>query len=90
MTGVQTCALPILAPGFKNKTSNLNLFMLYFSFLMIAVYTAIGLLFLCSNQLTNIVTQYRPALGIVFLVYASFRTILTFQRLKKSKTQRPS
>jgi len=52
---------------------------------MIAVYAAIGLILIFSNLLLNIISEYRIPLGIVFIIYAGFRTIMTIQRLRKNR-----
>jgi len=46
-------------------------------------YAAIGLLLIFTSALMNIISEYRISLGIVFIVYAGFRTMVTIQRMKR-------
>jgi len=65
----------------------LNTILFYFGWLMIAVYVAIGLILIFSDLLINIVSQYRLALGIVFVIYAGFRAVMIVQKIKKDNNE---
>ncbi len=50
---------------------------------MIAVYLALGLLFLCTDVAIDTFPAYRKPIGITMIIYAAVRTILTIQKIKK-------
>ncbi len=50
---------------------------------MVALYLALGLLFLFTDIATDSFPVYRKEVGIVFLLYASFRTYSTIKKIRK-------
>jgi hypothetical protein len=50
---------------------------------MVAVYLALGLLFLFTDIAVESFPANRKPIGIAFLVYAVFRTIMTIQKIRK-------
>jgi hypothetical protein len=56
----------------------------YFGFAMVAVYVALGLLFLFTDAAAEIFPLYRKALGAVMLVYASYRSYTIYKKIKNS------
>lgn len=52
---------------------------------MVTVYLALGLLFLFTDVAINAFPSNRKPIGIIFLVYGSFRLILTLQKIRKAK-----
>lgn len=55
----------------------------YFSFIMVAVYIILGILFLFTKIGNDTFPAYRQEAGIVFIVYALFRFYTTLKRLKQ-------
>jgi hypothetical protein len=51
---------------------------------MVAVYLALGLLFLFTDIAENIFPANRTPIGIVFLSYGLFRMITTIRKIKKA------
>ena len=52
---------------------------------MVALYVALGLLFLFTDTAIDTFPTYLTEVGIVFLIYAVFRTIITIRKLKNEK-----
>jgi hypothetical protein len=52
----------------------------YSSFFMVALYVAIGLLFLCTDIAIDTFPMYRTGVGITMIVYAAVRAYLTIRR----------
>jgi hypothetical protein len=50
---------------------------------MVAVYLALGLLFLCTDIAIDTFPAYRKPIGITMLIYGIVRIILTIQKIKK-------
>ncbi|MCW3083182.1 MAG: hypothetical protein JWP12_548 [Bacteroidetes bacterium] len=55
----------------------------YVNFIMVAVYLALGLLFLFTDIAEETFPANRKAVGTVLLVYGCFRMIITIQKLKR-------
>ena len=56
----------------------------YFSFLMVLVYIGIGLMFMFSSFLTEMIPSNRALIGGIFILYGIFRLYMLI-RLKKSR-----
>ncbi|MCC6690708.1 MAG: hypothetical protein IT235_04175 [Bacteroidia bacterium] len=56
---------------------------------MVFLYMGIGVLFIFSSVLMNLVPENRTLLGAVFIVYGLFRTIITLRKIKKLKREGP-
>jgi hypothetical protein len=56
----------------------------YFSFVMVLVYMAIGLLFIFTNVLIDLVHKNRTIIGLFFIAYGIFRGYMLI-RLKRSR-----
>jgi len=54
---------------------------------MVTVYLAVGLLFLFTDIGTDTFPSNRKPIGIVFLVYGTFRGILTVQKIRRNKDE---
>ena len=59
----------------------------YFSFVMVAVYLTLGLLFLFTDIGIDTFPAYRKPIGVTLLIYAVVRTILTIIKNKNSKNE---
>lgn len=58
----------------------------YIGFLMSLIIMALGIIFLTTHYLADsIPPQYRTALGVIFIIYAIFRGIRSWQQLKRIK-----
>ena len=60
-----------------------NKFRYYIHFLMVALYLALGLLFLFTEVAIDTFPENRQAIGIVFIIYGSFRLVATIYKLRK-------
>lgn len=56
----------------------------YFSFLMVLVYIALGLLFMFSAFLSEMVPSYRGMIGGVLIIYGVFRMYI-LARMRKAR-----
>jgi hypothetical protein len=56
----------------------------YFSFLMVLVYIGIGLMFMFSNFLSEMVRDNRAVIGGIFIIYGVFRLYMLI-RLKRAR-----
>ncbi|HEX8515229.1 MAG TPA: hypothetical protein VF868_03445 [Bacteroidia bacterium] len=52
---------------------------------MVALYFALGLLFLFTDIAIDTFPENRRPIGIVFIIYGLFRMIVTIQKLRKLK-----
>jgi hypothetical protein len=50
---------------------------------MVALYLALGLLFLFTDIAENIFPANRTPIGIVFISYGLFRMVITIRKIKK-------
>lgn len=57
----------------------------YFGFAMVAVYVALGLLFLFTEAAADIFPYYRTEVGIVMLIYSGYRSFMIYRKIKKAK-----
>lgn len=57
------------------------------SYFMIGVYFSIGILFLFTDVLIEMIPRKREALGAVFIVYALIRLALAFIRSKRQQKE---
>jgi hypothetical protein len=55
----------------------------YSGFLMIAVYVALGLLFLFTDIASDTFPVYRKPVGCVFILYAAMRAFLNIRKQKE-------
>lgn len=55
----------------------------YFGFAMVAVYVALGLLFLFTDISIEIFPEYRTQVGITMILYAIYRTYTIYKKVKK-------
>jgi hypothetical protein len=53
---------------------------------MVAVYLALGLLFLFTDIASDIFPANRKPIGIVFIFYGLFRALITIRKLKKLRS----
>lgn len=58
----------------------------YFGFAMVAVYLALGLLFLFTDAAIDLFPNYRTEVGLLMLAYAIYRSIMTYRKIKQSNT----
>ncbi len=56
----------------------------YFGFAMVAVYVALGLLFLFTDISIEIFPEYRTQVGITMILYAIYRTYTIYKKVKKT------
>ena len=54
---------------------------------MVAVYLALGLLFLFTDVAVDTFPSYRKPIGIVLLLYAAIRTLLQYSKYKREKNE---
>lgn len=54
----------------------------YPAFIMVAVYLALGLLFLFTDIAVDLFPFYRKQIGFVMVVYGAFRTFSTMRKIK--------
>lgn len=67
----------------SNNNNTLKKITYYFSFVMVALYFAIALLFLCTDAAIETFPVYREAVGGLLLVYAVFRV---YSIIKKNRS----
>ncbi|HRG51821.1 MAG TPA: hypothetical protein PLL00_03220 [Bacteroidia bacterium] len=65
-----------------NSNPTVNKIRYYSVFLMVAIYIALGLLFLFTDIAVDKFPAYRKEIGAVMLVYAAIRTFSTVRRIK--------
>ena len=56
----------------------------YFGFAMVAVYVALGLLFLFTDISIEIFPEYRTQVGITMILYAVYRTYTIYKKVKNT------
>lgn len=56
----------------------------YFGFAMVAVYVALGLLFLFTDISIEIFPEYRAQVGITMILYAIYRTYTIYKKVKNT------
>lgn len=61
--------------------------MLYFNILMTLIYAGIGVVFLFTDFLSNLLPDNRKLVGGIFLGYSVFRSIVIIQKMKKSNEE---
>ncbi len=66
-----------------NSNPLVNKIRYYFSFVMITVYLAIGLLFLFTDIVIRLFPENRTAIGVVFILYAVYRLYITIKKEKQ-------
>jgi len=57
----------------------------YFSFMMVAIYIALGLLFLFTAIANETFPVYRTEVGCLMLVYAGYRSYSTYKKIKQNE-----
>jgi len=67
----------------SDSNPSVNKIRYYFGFLMVAVYLALGLLFLFTDIAIDTFPANRQPIGIIFIVYGVFRTITIILKLRK-------
>jgi cytochrome c biogenesis protein CcdA len=70
-----------MAPDQKNTIKEV---LFYFSFLMVLVYIGLGLMFLFSDFMSEMVKDYRSIIGGVFIIYGVFRMYI-LMRMRKAR-----
>lgn len=68
-----------------DSNPSVNKIRYYIQFLMVAVYLALGLLFLFTDIAISTFPENRQPAGIVFVVYGLFRLGATIYKLRKLK-----
>jgi hypothetical protein len=58
--------------------------MLYFNILMTLIYAGIGIVFLFTDFLSNMLPDNRKLVGGIFLGYSVFRSIVIIQKMKNN------
>ena len=58
---------------------------LYTSFIMVALYLALGLLFFFTDIALDTFPNYRKELGVTMMVYSVIRTVMNVRRIKREK-----
>jgi hypothetical protein len=58
--------------------------MLYFNILMTLIYAGIGVVFLFTDFLSNMLPDNRKLVGGIFLGYSVFRSIVIIQKMKNN------
>lgn len=71
----------------SNNNPSLKKITYYFSFVMVALYIAIGLLFLCTDVARATFPVYREAVGGLLLVYAIFRLYMIIKRNRRQEQE---
>ena len=71
----------------SGSNPSVNKIRYYTHFIMVAVYLALGLLFLFTDIAIDMFPANRQPIGIIFLAYAIFRTVMTVIRLKRLKNE---
>lgn len=61
--------------------------MLFFNILMTLIYAGIGVVFLFTDFLLNMLPDKRMLVGGIFLGYSVFRSIVIIQKMKKSNEE---
>ena len=65
-----------------NSNPTINKIRYYSTFLMVAIYLALGLLFLFTDIGIDKFPNYRIEIGVVMLVYGAIRTFTTMRKIK--------
>ncbi len=68
-----------------NSNPKVNKFRYYSNFVMVAVYLALGLLFLFSEIGIDYFPAFRKQIGCIMIVYAVIRIILTRSKFKREE-----
>jgi|GEM_PF-1476572 len=77
--------MPVLKTNHVISGSNsTNKLRYYIQFFMVGVYLALGLLFLFTDIGFDLFPANRTPVGIILIVYASFRVILIVQKIRKA------
>ncbi|HET6227105.1 MAG TPA: hypothetical protein VFF27_12550 [Bacteroidia bacterium] len=71
-----------------NSNPTVNKIRYYSTFVMVAIYLALGLLFLFTDIRIDTFPAYRKEIGIVMLVYAGIRTYTTVRKIKAQGNDR--
>ncbi len=71
----------------NEQNNTLKEILFYFSFLMVLVYIGIGLMFLFSDFLSDMVKDYRAVIGGAFILYGVFRMYILMRMRKARKMQ---
>jgi uncharacterized protein with PQ loop repeat len=66
-----------------NSNPTANKIRYYAHFLMVALYLALGLLFLFTDIAVETFPANRTPIGIAFIIYGLFRMIMTIQKIRK-------
>ncbi len=61
--------------------------MAYFNILMTLIYAGIGISFLLTDFLLDLLPDNRKLVGGIFLGYSVFRSIVIIQKMKKSNEE---
>jgi membrane protein YdbS with pleckstrin-like domain len=69
----------------SNNTSPLKKVSYYFSFVMVALYIVIALVFLFTDAAIETFPVYREAVGGILLVYAVFRIFVIIKRNRREE-----
>ncbi len=69
----------------SNNNTSLKKASYYFSFVMVALYIGIALMFLCTDAAIETFPVYREAVGGILLVYAVFRLFMIIKRNRKEE-----
>jgi len=69
----------------SDSNPSVNKIRYYIHFLMVAVYLALGLLFLFTDIAIETFPANRQPIGIIFIAYGLFRTVATIYKLRKLK-----
>ncbi len=59
----------------------------YFGFFMVAVYLAIGLLFLLTDIAENLFPNYRKEIGLVMIAYSIYRGYMIYRKIVKGTSK---
>lgn len=70
-----------------NSNPSLNKIRYYSHFLMVALYFALGLLFLFTDIAIDMFPMYRTGVGITMIVYGIIRTFLTIRKIRQQNDE---
>lgn len=70
-----------------NSNPTVNKFRYYSNYTMVAIYLALGLLFLCTDIGIEYFPAFRKEIGWVMIIYAIIRTALNIKKFKREENE---
>jgi uncharacterized membrane protein len=70
-----------------NSNSSITTIRYYFSFVIVALYFAIGCMFLFTDAAIEVFPVYRTPVGVLLIVYAGYRAFVVVRKEKARKAE---